>query len=76
VERNLSLFPQGKPAGADNSDNCLKIYNLTSPQNKERLNVKINYIYKITLNLSSPSLSLSLSLCPYLSLSHSHIVSK
>jgi len=23
VERNLSLFPQGKAAGADNSDNCL-----------------------------------------------------
>jgi hypothetical protein len=68
VERNLSLFPQGKPAGADNSDNCLKIQNLTSPQNKERLKVKINYIYiyKITLNISysvsPPSLSRSLPL--------------
>jgi hypothetical protein len=45
VERNLSLFLRGKAAGADNSDNCLQIYNLTSPQNKERLNVTINYIY-------------------------------
>jgi len=45
VKRNLSLFPQGKAAGADNSENCLQIYNLTIPQTKERLNVKINCIY-------------------------------
>jgi hypothetical protein len=43
VERNLSLFPQGKVAGAVNCDSCLQIFNLSIPQNKERLTVKINY---------------------------------